>query len=651
MAKKKQENPKLDLYRQRMSELIKGIFGYKQIDFEPKGDDTPKSVTIKLRHNGIVHKFDQTRTYQRNFRILFQYTFIPPDGTTLEFRIGNPYLKSSPKKSRPPKKSRQEYIHTILINAICFCVDEEMQESILKNYTLPLNKYDVTTRSILDVMANYDSINGTPVICSAEQMKACQEKFGNQTVPADQAESGVTQHFTVKEISEEIFHDHPEAEESYLGLIGRALVDRMLPLFFDETLSDEAFQQQYTEVLSELSEQIKEKLIEDAERIAVERKHRAENIKKIIFVDPAYQFDRPDMQVLYAPENSPVLTDWHVPVQQYVKYCKPEIGHEDVKTFLSCFVKGKPYPFALVHPEAIEPVMKVPISDRGVPYRQAMFDDFQIIYLTQEHNPQFTPSLFEYLGSQDEYIRKAIEDMYGEQLDTYWKSVFASVEDLLSRVFRHSEDFTALIQEVPLSRKEYPYQEEYYRKQGKGYQDYLAEYPDQKIDGLESWMEAFHQKCLLKLGENTFSAFLSQDLIYQHYVLGWDGLAEPYRDMLGEDYLAGDGTKQLAYVCIPLIGEVASELEENAASIAEAAKARMLVNQFQYHLYQVKKYLTDAGLDKAIQQWNETCQSARRRGTNSIHDFRGLLYYAQQNGNLFQNLKEALESYVGYLEA
>ena len=124
--------------------------------------------------------------------------------------------------------------------------------------------------------------------------------------------------------------------------------------------------------------------------------------------------------------------------------------------------------------------MEVPISDRGVPYRQAMFDDFQIIYLTQEHNPQFTPSLFEYLGSQDEYIRKAIEDMNGEQLDTYWKSVFASVEDLLSRVFRHSEDFTALIQEVPLSRKEYPYQEEYYRKQGKGYQNHLAEYPDQK---------------------------------------------------------------------------------------------------------------------------------------------------------------------------
>ena len=164
-------------------------------------------------------------------------------------------------------------------------------------------------------------------------------------------------------------------------------------------------------------------------------------------------------------------------------------------------------------------------------------------------------------------------------------------------------------------------------------------------------MEAFHQKHLLELEENTFSAFLSQDLIYQHYVLGWEGLAEPYRDMLGEDYLAGDGTKQLAYICIPLIGELASELEENAASIAEAAKARMSVNQFQHHLYLVKKYLTDAGLDKAIQQWNETCQSARRRGTNSIHDFRGLLYYAQQNGNLFQNLKDALESYVGYLEA
>ena len=291
MAKKKQENSKLDLYRQRMSELIKGIFGYKQIDFEPKGEDIPKSVTIKLRHSDMVHTFSQTRIYQRNFRILFQYTFIPPDGTTLEFRIGNSDLKSS------PQKSRLEYIHTILINAIRFCVDEEMQESILKNYTLPLNKYDVTTRSILDVMANYDSINGTPVICSAEQMKACQEKFGNQTVPADQAESGVTRHFT----AEEIFHDHPEAEESYLGLIGRALVDRMLPLFFDETLSDEAFQQQYAKVLSELSEQIKEKLIEDAERIAVERKHRAENIKKIIFVDPAYQFDRPDMQVLYAP--------------------------------------------------------------------------------------------------------------------------------------------------------------------------------------------------------------------------------------------------------------------------------------------------------------------------------------------------------------
>ena len=231
MAKKKQENSKLDLYRQKMSELIKGIFGYKQIDFEPRGEDTPKSVTIKLRHNDLVHSFSQTRIHQRNFRILFQYTFSPPDGTTVDFCIGNPNLKTI-------EYSRQEYIHTILINAIRFCVDEETQESILKNYTLPLNKYDVPTRSILDVMANYDSINGTPVICTAEQVKACQDKFGNQTLPADQAESGATHHFT----DEEIFHDHPEAEESYLGLIGRALVDRMLPLFFDETLSDEAFQ-------------------------------------------------------------------------------------------------------------------------------------------------------------------------------------------------------------------------------------------------------------------------------------------------------------------------------------------------------------------------------------------------------------------------
>ena len=67
MAKKKQENSKLDLYRQRMSELIKGIFGYKQIDFEPKGEDTPKSVTIKLRHNDIVHTFNQTRIYHDHF--------------------------------------------------------------------------------------------------------------------------------------------------------------------------------------------------------------------------------------------------------------------------------------------------------------------------------------------------------------------------------------------------------------------------------------------------------------------------------------------------------------------------------------------------------------------------------------------------------
>ena len=640
MGKNEQNSCKLNLHQQSMSNLIKGIFGYKQIDFEPKGEEKPKSVRIKLRDNDLVRSFKRSKIYQRNFRIIFQYTFAPPDGTTVDFCIGKPDLKTI------KKYSRQEFIHTVLMNTILFCVDEKMQEAIFESYTLPLNKYNVTTRSIFDVMANYDSINGTPVICTKEQMQGCQDKFGKQTIQDKQTETSVEQHCTV----EEIFESHPELEDDYLRMIGEVLVKEMLPLFFDETISDDVFQQRYDEVLSSLSGQIKKKLIKDAEMLVVERKHMAKKVKQIILVDPAYQFDQPDMQVVYVPERSPVLSDWHIPVQRYVKYIKPEIRQEDVKAFLSYYLKDEPYPYELVHAETTEPIMEAPISDESVMYRQSMFQNFHIIYLTQEHNSHFSPSLFEYLGFQDDYISLAIEETNKIELNTYWKSVLTSVEDLLSRVFQHSEDFVTLIQEEPLPRKAYVFREEHYRKLGKNYQDYLAEYPDCKKEGLDIWLETFQQKYLLEMEENIFSDLVPQNLVYQHYALQWERLADPFRGMLGEDYLTGHDTKQLAYVCIPLIGEIVSELKENAEIIAKAAKGRMPFNKFQNHLHLIKKYLADVELDKAIQKWNETIRKARKSGINFNHSFRGLLQYAQQSGNLFQNLKDALESYCEYLE-
>ena len=350
------------------------------------------------------------------------------------------------------------------------------------------------------------------------------------------------------------------------------------------------------------------------------------------------------MQVTYIPERPPLLSDWYVPVHQYIKYCRPDFSNEDVKTFLSCLKRGVPYPFELVRPEPDDSKKDVPISNKKVNYCQSMFQNFQIQYITFEGNPHYSPSLFEYMGFQDEFISGDIKRRDEFIITAYWKSVFESVEDILYRIFKYSEDFVSIIKEEKLSDKEFIYQE------------YLEKYPNQKIDGLTAWLELFHQQNLLEKEKNTFSALLTQDDVIRHYLIQWSGTNIVYKDMMGSDYITEQSTRQLAFITIPFIGDFISVLKENAELIADAAKRVMSLSDFHNHFHKIKNYLSNADLDNAVIQWNETYKIWKKHHADLQHlmtkpddDFLGLRRYEEKYGNLFQNLKDVLELYCSCL--
>lgn len=609
----------------------------------------------------------------------------------------------------------------MIANVLKSFIGEETLNRILNTSAQrPKHKtYFHARQSIFDVMADYDSFSGIPMICTDEQWKLYQE----MCVEQDEEESVIDEEAVQKWNFDKFCRQYQNIIKKFAEPIHDLLIEKMMPLFFDTNITEDLIESKYEQVCIVIKEKL-QSLFEDEVRKSIGKKNSAETARQIVLVDPEYKMDEPKMTVTYCPDRAPILIDWHIPAHQYIKYRKPEFTNEDVKTLVSSIVRNLPYQFHVVNPETDEAVITNPMSNVKIKYSQSMFQKFQIQYLTKDKNPSFTPALFEYLSAQDVFITADIEKREKETLRLYWESVFESIAKILESIF--SIDFIALIHEIPLKNdlakgiSEIPETEYsgwfdilnqqkllfldkdalpvffsekllmwHYSRQikleaptyekmavddiifttdsiGLIQETILEDYSAQEAERLwESaygrWLDRFGQKRLLIWDENIFSGFLSQDLILRHYLLQWEGTAQPYRDMMNIDYISEWSTRQLAYIIIPLIGEFVSELKLNAQKIADISKKAVTVEEYGGQLFTVGNYLMKypykEKMNEAIVQWNKTYDVVKRQRDNPLQmrtvaddSLLGLKKYADENGNLFQNLKDVLEIYHSSLE-
>lgn len=169
MGEKKGITPELIMCRELLKKLIDGIYGYRQINYDAKGiTSLNNKVVINLRNNDLVSVFRQTKTYEENFRRIFMYTFEPPENMEVKFTIG---------KTDDVGIGQKEYLNKIVKNTIRTFVDEESLKQIFENIASPRLCYYVTTQSIFEIMLNYNSSQGIPIICKEEQKEKCEKAF------------------------------------------------------------------------------------------------------------------------------------------------------------------------------------------------------------------------------------------------------------------------------------------------------------------------------------------------------------------------------------------------------------------------------------------------------------------------------------------
>lgn len=619
MGEKKGITPELIMCRELLKKLIDGIYGYKQINYDAKGI-TPlnNKVVINLRNNDLVSVFRQTKTYEENFRRIFMYTFEPPENMEVKFTIG---------KTDDVGIGQKEYLNKIVENTIRTFVDEESLKQIFENIAPPRLCYYVTTQSIFEVMLNYNFSMGIPIICKEEQKESCEKAFEKYIAVNQTMDDTLYRGWSF----ERFCREYPSAITGFSKLIYDWLIDDMVPLFINKELTKEELETQYYCLCESIKDKLEEKLREEiTRRINDDIMSSSDAVKQIILVDAKHEFKDSEVKIVYLPERAPILSDWRIPAHRYIKYeHSSAFDYEHEKTFHSYFLKGKSYPFKLVHPELDTPTIELPITDKEVKYCQSMFQDYQILYITSKKNQDVTPSLFEYQGYRDDFISHDIKERDKDIIASYWKSVIGSLEDILKRIFKCSAYFTDIIKE------EYN--------------------PNQNMDCINCWLEAFRQQKLLMLDEDTFSAFLPQDQIIRHYMLQSSDVLEIHKVNLGKDYIAEKSIKQLAYIIIPLIGDFVTNLKENAKMIAHAVLNNLPMSPYNAHRRLIKECMSNADLDRAIVQWNESYSSWKKRDSEMIikmqpdDDLLGIRNYEKKYGNLFQNLKDALEMYYNYL--
>ena len=273
--KKKEISPELEKCRELLKELVVGIYGYRQINCYPKNEDNPAEFEIKLRNVDYVSVFQQTNIYKKNFRNIFIYTFMPPKGADVKFEIGRP-------DSVVKEFERQQYISRIIENTIKSFVSKDALKDIFENLTPQGNSFHVTAKSVFEVMENYDSLLGIPVICTKEQEAKCLERYSSQNVSEVQEDDSFYHGWTF----ERFCREYSISADKFSKPICNWLVNEMLDLFLKKEITSEELESQYKYQCEIMGEKLQDMLREEVNRkLEAGRICSSDEIKQIILID------------------------------------------------------------------------------------------------------------------------------------------------------------------------------------------------------------------------------------------------------------------------------------------------------------------------------------------------------------------------------
>lgn len=607
---------KYQFHKEKLKVLMKAIYGVSTVDYYARDSE---SFTIKLGIGaGLISKFkletgkqEKTDHYLERFEILFFHSF---NDRALEFEYDS--------------EKKQINQDSIIKNGLVYFAGMDTLDAVLKtcveDQTSLRRRFVPTTESIFDVMEHYDTYQGVPMICTEAQLTACKEKYGNQYDSAMESETDISSVEGKGLTFDEFCRKYSDALGAFGKSIYTLLVDIMLPIFSKSDPSKEELENNYNSAY----ERIKADITKTFESEARKRlcTNEANDVKKIIFIDKDCEIKNLRKTLLYYPDCAPVLSSWRIPVHHYKKYQVPSYTKDDIMDILIHPARLNTSYFPLGDLQVDEQVICYPVSDIQIPYSQNMFYDFQIQYMTSENKFQSDSLFLQY--NVDSIISDEIKARWSEKIREHWKSVFETIGDILQKVF--SIDFIKLIGEAPLEKNDNVY---------------------------DKYLDVFLQEDALMLGENTYSEFLPKELIQRHYF--FQQIKSPgYVALFGEDYISQLTMKQVAFVLIPLIGRFVSQLNSIMYDIAGVVGDIVTKREFDDHVRQIDQYLMEEKLDNAIKAWDEA-YSARKKyelkekrrvasgGVTVNPDDRllGLMSYAEENGNLFQNLKNVLEEY------
>lgn len=734
--KRKKERP---YFQEKLGELVISVFGFRQIDIDPKKGKQIQSYTITLTADDLVVKSNQTATYRNHFEKIFSLAFYPPQEVDVIIKRQN---KGS--KFNADNQPQCESVIELIKNTITSFLGQEIKEledntsseSTNRTHTSPLDdilykwatvdncsKLIQTDDSLFEVIRNYKdykSHGSIPFICTAAQWESARKEYEliekNTQSSTDsveptpvQPDSGQSDSVDPKRIIklftpsiDVLFDKYPQELKKLASPIGTYIVKKMLPILFDEKLPENDLKEKYERTLQDFTAMLQMEFEELV--LSLPYSQTTSEITKIIMVDPDYEPGTQLIKLTYNPDLAPLLINWKIPTHRYIRYQKPDVVLDDLIIMLKSITQMNDYllhrvltvseqcvsdnPISnhegLIDQDTFQKVqiqyimsrdrlrllldkadptddeiktvadqatIDQPISESQIKYRQDMFNELDIDYLVQRIDNDTPPEKIEKLLrlGQSPFIRlitlsETIADEIRRreegELRKYWKSITDSIENILKSIKLFSNELISVITE-----------------QEPDAQNSLCH---QNINELIlSWPVLFQHNELLMLKEDTFSALVPQGLLLRHYLLQW----EHYPDLkvyLGNDYITDISTKQLAFILIPLIGEFVSELEENMGAIAHAAGVYLPPYIYKQHLVNIGQYLSDAhqgDWEHMIKQWNDCYDSVRikvpvteNRYTKPDDRYLGLKAYAKVNGNLFQNLKNALEGYRACLK-
>lgn len=668
-------------HKRLLGELVKKVYGSKTIDYTIQKDHFDIMTGIG---SGLVSKFSLTTdTFMKRMQTLFTYTLCDYTDKTVSISKGSKKKDLILHEAQASKETKKNFAEFILKALKAFIGADEMEQILatcVRDNDLHRMRYVVTTDSIFDVMKNYSSYHGIPMLCTKEQFSECKKTFNGsyvskttteentpdvpetatgENVPAasetttDEKASAAPETATDDNTPDanvpsliEFFHDNPHVANSCGKLLCDRLNDVLLSIFAKEDISSEKLEADYQCA----SERIKRDLTDlfELESRKIICTYQDDGIKRIVIIDQDCPIDKLKKTVLYYPDCAPVLSEWKIPEHEYRTYRAPAYQSDDIMDLLlhPARLNSQHFPIADLQ---IEKITASPISKIRIPYSQSMFYDFQIQYKTSEERFQ-GDGLFQ-LYNIDVYISAEIKARWSKQVERHWKAVLNSMMDIISKIT--ATNFIPIIEETPkssLSANESP----------------------------EAYLALFHQRKSVQLKADTFSAFLPKELIQRHYYIQlinspksikkiWKRYAKEfwknYASLFGNDFVAQCDMPQVAYVLIPLIGSFVSALNQNLNSLAAIIAQIVSKKEFDTYVRMLNQYLESGTLDKAIQAWDSAYSSnkkklwqQKRRSVQSVDvlfpDYKqlALMAYTDRNGNLIRNLKSVLEEYLYCLQ-